>query len=199
MSPLSTTRPIVSLVAVALLLGVSTSAASAQNQTPRVVQENGMPVTLAEVGYRYRSSLSANNRDTVVMDDGSRVELWKIQGQRGDCLDIAMRSEEIDSRLVVLTGSGASTRSKLADDDDSGGGANGRDARVRVTLPANGSYYIVAAAASREESVGKYALEIASCSGAGTPSRTQGEQPRNPGAGGNGNGGGQNQNLTPRI
>jgi hypothetical protein len=192
MLPKSTTRTVISLVAVALLLGVSTSAVSAETQGPRVIQENGMPVTLAEVGFRYRSSLSTNNRDTVVMDDGTRVELWKIQGQRGDCLDIAMRSEEIDSRLLVLTGSGTSNRSKLADDDDSGGGANGRDARVRVTLPANGSYYIVAAAASREDSVGQYALEVASCSGASAPSRGPAGSP-------SAGDGGQNQNLTPRI
>lgn len=188
---MSKTRAIVSFVAAVLLLGASTTATSAQTQRPRVIQENGMPVTLAEVGYRYRSSLSANNQDTVALDDGMRVEVWKIQGQRGECLDIAMRSEEIDSRLVVLTGSGASTRAKLADDDDSGGGANGTDARVKVTLPATGSYYIVAAAATRTESVGRYALEIAQCGGNGAPSRPQTEQPRSPGAGG--------QNLTPRI
>ena len=186
-------RRIVSALAAALILGASATTASAQIQGPRVVQENGMPVTLAEVGYRYRSSLSSRNADTVMLDDGSRVEVWKVQGQRGDCLNIAMRSDEIDSRLVVLTGSGSATRQKLADDDDSGGGATGRDAQVRLTLPASGSYYIVAAAATREESVGRYALEIGSCGATGGPGRTSGEPARSPGSGQG------SQGLTPRI
>lgn len=151
----------ISALAALLMLGASTTAASAEEV--QVIREGGMPISIAQAGYRYRSSLSPANGDTVVLDNGVRVEVWKLQARPGQCFDITMRSADFDSLLMVYSGPGF--RNHVTTNDDSGGGQNGYDARVTMTSHTGGTYYLVAAPATRNEPSGRYTLEIGQCSG----------------------------------
>lgn len=165
-----TTR-IASALAAVLMLGVSATSAFAEEV--KVIRENGMPVSIAQPGYHYRSALSPNNPDTVELENGVRVEVWKLEARPGQCFDVVMRSDTIDSLLLLYAGPGF--RNRVTTDDDSGGGRNGRDARVTFTSNSGGTYYIVAAPATRNEPAGRYQLEINGCSGgASNPARTSG-------------------------
>jgi len=87
-----------------------------------------------EGGETFRGELSSAN-DT--MGDGSRYALHTVQASAGEALDVTMTSSAFDAYLMIVDADGE----KLAEDDDSAGGTN---ARVSVTVPAAGTYTIVA-------------------------------------------------------
>ena len=109
---------------------------------------------------------------TTTLQNGTRAELWKLQATGNQCLEVTMRSDELDSLVGLYQIKGSTGDAiKITEDDDSGGGPRGRDARFRYLLPASGAYYVTATSASGFEA-GRYSLEIASCAGSTVGSST---------------------------
>jgi hypothetical protein len=71
--------------------------------------------------------------------------VYRFDGRKGQKLIATMRSADFDTYLTVArTVSGITDA--IASDDDHGGGEKGTDSRVRFTVPADGSYLLVAQA-----------------------------------------------------
>jgi hypothetical protein len=151
-------RLVSALATLAILAGTSTTAAA--QQPNRVTVEAGMPITQPRVGERYVSYLGRSSRSSTVLHNTSLVELWKLQGQAGQCLQVVMRSTELDSLVGLYSGELRYAEiSKVMEDDDSAGG---RDARIRFMLPSSGTYYVAATSASGQAQ-GRYSLDIGLC------------------------------------
>lgn len=93
--------------------------------------------------------------DAVLESDGSYVDYHTYQGRRGERLSITLESSEFDAYLFLAAGSPASYE-LLADDDDGGGGTN---ARIDITLPADGDYTILVNSYAAGET-GAYVLRV---------------------------------------
>jgi hypothetical protein len=78
--------------------------------------------------------------DDPVLPDGSYFDVWVFEGYEGEHITVEMRSDEIDSYLMLYGGS-PEAPVLLAEDDDGGGGL---DARIAITLPATGEYAVLA-------------------------------------------------------
>jgi hypothetical protein len=89
-----------------------------------------------------------------ILEDDSRYDLYSFAGTRGQRLTITMRSPDFDSYLQVLAAAAPATM--LASDDD---GAGNLDARVRITLPADGEY-LIRANSLGPSATGAYTLEL---------------------------------------
>ncbi|MFC4256613.1 hypothetical protein GRI97_09205 [Altererythrobacter xixiisoli] len=86
--------------------------------------------------------------------------VFHIQGQKDQRLVATLRAADgsaLDSMLELRRGN-ATSGETLAEDDDSAGGTNGLDARIRRVLPANGTYTLVARGLGTTS--GAYTLEI---------------------------------------
>ncbi len=102
--------------------------------------------------------LSANSD---ILDDGSYFNSYTFSGRRGQRIEIEMRSQELDSYLILLSEENAVLH--LEDDDSAGAG----NARLVTTLPADGTYLILANSFAQGER-GRYNLtlrEVAASSG----------------------------------
>ena len=91
--------------------------------------------------------------------DGSRVDIWQIEGKRGELLLAEMRSETLDSFLFVTT---AANPLHVLDGDGDGGprvGAGERDAALAYEFPEDGTYLLIANC-RREDERGSYRLSV---------------------------------------
>jgi hypothetical protein len=147
-------RRFVAALSAALLLGSTTTAALAGE--PVAADGSGAPITVLRVNTTMRSVLSPSNPE-VVRIDGRYAEVYSFEVQRGQCAEFVMRSDEVDS-LVVLQGAGGY---ELAKDDDSGGG---RDAFLRGTFNEAGPVWVVATTAEPNQT-GQYTLAVRTCDG----------------------------------
>lgn len=86
----------------------------------------------------------------VLSVDNSFFDIYTFEGKAGQEVILEMSSNEIDSYLILLDPQGK----ELAQDDDSG---QNRDAKIRVTLPENGTYTLLANSAQGQE-FGRYRL-----------------------------------------
>ncbi len=82
----------------------------------------------------------------------SERHLWAFEGQAGDQVSILMDGEQLDAYLELYAPDGT----LLLRDDDSGGGT---DARIELTLPQDGTYYILAYSVDPMEG-GRYSLNL---------------------------------------
>lgn len=96
------------------------------------------------------------------LDDGSHYDTWVYHGTAGDRLTVTMTSGEVDSFLLLFLG-GMETGEYIAEDDDGAGMPN---ARLSVTLPASGTYTVVANTYGAGET-GGYQLQVESAAGQG--------------------------------
>lgn len=142
-------------LAATLLLGAPTPGAHAQNPPVTTVDVQGVPVHPAQYGFIYTSSLTTTD---VLLQDGSRGELWMFDGTAGQCTEIIMRSSEFDAYLVLRQS--APFGAIVAEDDDSGGGT---DALIRMRLPATDTYFITASSYSSGQVLGRYSLDLDRC------------------------------------
>jgi hypothetical protein len=102
------------------------------------------------VGESRQGRLETGDRQ---MNDGTWADVWNFQGQAGQSVTIELRSEEFDTYLQLLDGTGT----RLAEDDDSLGDL---DSRIVFTLPATGMYQIVVNNFSDERRAGIYTLSV---------------------------------------
>jgi hypothetical protein len=130
-------------------------------QEVKAIRENGMLVTPAQIGKSYFSTLSVRNPDTMELGSGAVIEAWKIQGTRGECVQVTMRSDEFDSLLELYAVHPITGEMDLLERNDDGVGI--LDARIEGRLPASGAYYVVATTADGEDPNGKYTLDFKSC------------------------------------
>ena len=130
-------------------------------QEVKAIHENGMLVTPAQLGKSYFSRLSVNNHDTMQLQNGTLLEAWKIQGNRGQCVQITMRSDEFDSMLELYAVHPVTGEMELLERNDDGG--EGLDARIQGRLPTAGTYYVVASAADGEDPEARYEIDFKTC------------------------------------
>ena len=78
-----------------------------------------------------------DNKDNILPVDNSFYDIYAFEGTAGQQVTIDMTSDEIDPYLILLSADGT----ELAQDDDGGGGKN---ARIAVTLPTDGTYTFLA-------------------------------------------------------
>jgi hypothetical protein len=149
-------------VAGALVAGLALAVpAPASAQEVKAIRENGMLVTPAQIGKSYFSMLSIRNPDTMELGNGSLIEAWKIQGMRGQCVRMTMRSEQFDSLLELYAVHPITGEMELLERNDDG--AEGLDARLEGRLPMTGSFYVVATTADGEDPNGKYTIDFQTC------------------------------------
>jgi alpha-tubulin suppressor-like RCC1 family protein/CRISPR/Cas system-associated protein endoribonuclease Cas2 len=98
--------------------------------TPRTVLAQGQ----VAIGQTVTSQITASNP---VNAEGRRYALWTFVGAAGQSVRIDMASYELDSYLILQNANGT----ELARNDDGGGRLN---AQITQTLPANGTYRILA-------------------------------------------------------
>ena len=123
-----------------------------------VISIEGTPVSVTQVGTHNTSTLNPRNKDTVELHDGSRGEVWGLQGRAGQCVDINLSSPDFDPYLVLRFG--APFGEEIATDDDSGVSDS---ARLYGKLPRTGDYFITVTSSGPGEEEGKYALDINGC------------------------------------
>lgn len=110
------------------------------------------PPVAVRVGQTVSGTL---NDDSAIHDDGSFYDLYLITGTPGQRVAIEMRSHEVDAYLFggrLVDG----VFNTLDQDDD---GASGTDARLEVTLDADGRYAVMANTLSVGET-GRYTLSV---------------------------------------
>lgn len=90
------------------------------------------------------------------LPDRSHYELWSYRGSRGETISATLRSSDFDAFLAVGRMS-SGTFDEIESDDDAAGGT---DARVVVTLPADGEYVIRANTLAGGQT-GAYTLALA--------------------------------------
>lgn len=93
--------------------------------------------------------------------DNSYFNAYTFEGRAGQRIEITMRSNELDTYLILLAPNGQD----IAQDDDSGGGTN---SRIVITLPMDGTYLVLANSYAPGE-VGTYSLEVATAGSSGAP------------------------------
>jgi S1-C subfamily serine protease len=118
-------------------------------QQGRINNSNATPAakTLQINGGTLNESLGTGDE---VLSDGSLFKIYQFQGRAGQRVTLEMRSADIDPYMVLFDPTG----DKIAEDDDSAGK---KDARIDVTLSANGTYTLYANSYEVGES-GKFSL-----------------------------------------
>jgi hypothetical protein len=104
-------------------------------------------------------------RDPRTTEKG-RFRVYRFDGRKGQRLIATMRSADFDAFLTVARSVSGITDA-IATDDDRGGGEKNTDARVRFTVPDDGTYLLVAQSLS-EEGVGAYTVNLAAAPAAVT-------------------------------
>ncbi|NEQ26086.1 MAG: serine protease, partial [Microcoleus sp. SIO2G3] len=124
------------------------------SRTPQTAQldQNAQQITLN--GQPISGSLG--NNSSVLPADDSYFNAYTFDGRAGQQVIVEMTSSDFDAYVILLGADGES----IGQDDDSGGGTN---ARLIVTLPANGRYTILANTYSAGET-GDYSLRAATTS-----------------------------------
>ncbi len=136
--------------------------------------QNGTASTTASAaglrGTREPQSIALNNtvtgqlgNESDVLPDGSYFNAYVFEGRRGQQVAIEMNSRDVDSYLILLS---LDDDALYLEDDDSAGNFN---ARLETTLPADGSYIIIANSFAEGEQ-GRYDLRL---SDMGTDSTAQ--------------------------
>lgn len=112
-------------------------------------------------GERVRGRLASGDP---TLDNGAPFHLYSYDGRRGERVTITLRSNDFDAYLVIgARGGRHGIGTVLARDDDGGGGRDGHDARIEVTLPSDGEQVIRVNPLMTEH--GEYRLEVESSLG----------------------------------
>jgi competence protein ComGC len=94
------------------------------------------------------------SRSDAQLRDSSRYQAWRFEGVAGQIVQIDVVSTDFDAYAILHDGAGT----KLADNDDGGGGTN---ARITFTLPTSGSYRILANSLAKGR-YGRYTVHLRS-------------------------------------
>ncbi|NJL87520.1 MAG: trypsin-like serine protease [Leptolyngbyaceae cyanobacterium SM1_1_3] len=116
----------------------------------RLGDRNRPPIAITVNGPAVTGQLDASSQ--VLPVDNSYFNVYAFEGSAGEPVTVEMRSSEIDSFLILVAPDG----STVGQDDDSGGNF---DARISATLPASGTYLILANSYAPAEA-GRYQLRV---------------------------------------
>jgi hypothetical protein len=151
-------RRFVSTLAALMMLAATTTTTTLAADVQTVV-EGGHIIGIAEIGHGYSGLIDARNNDTVVAPNGVPFQAWKFQARAGQCVEITMRSQTLDSLIQVFDGN-----TSIANDDDGGGNL---DAHLWLTLSHDGWYYLATAispdAQDTSPTRGTYTLNLSQC------------------------------------
>ncbi len=101
-----------------------------------------------------------DSNSSVLEDDNSYYSRYTFEGRAGQRLVIEMTSSEVDAYLILLSPNG----DDLGQDDN---GAGGKNSKLTITLPENGTYTVLANTHSARE-MGRYSLRASASGGSGT-------------------------------
>ncbi|MEM8806396.1 MAG: trypsin-like peptidase domain-containing protein [Cyanobacteria bacterium P01_G01_bin.38] len=155
-------------------IGIGFAIATDQVRPFIAAVQNGSASTTASSrprqGGRPPETISLNGQSSGRLDsssnlfaDNSYFNVYRFEGQAGQRVAIEMSSQQIDPYLILV----GPNQEDLGQDDDSAGGVN---ARLETTLPANGTYLILANSYAANEE-GNYEIQLSSLGGAGQPSQ----------------------------
>lgn len=111
---------------------------------------------IIRVGQTVTGTLS--ERDPRTTEKG-HFRVYRFEGRKGQKLIATMRSNDFDAYLTIAHFVGGITDA-IASDDDRGGGEKNTDARVRFTVPDDGTYLLVAQSLA-EEGAGAFTVNLA--------------------------------------
>ncbi|NJR39108.1 MAG: trypsin-like serine protease [Leptolyngbyaceae cyanobacterium CSU_1_4] len=94
-----------------------------------------------------------DSNSNVLEDDNSYYARYTFEGKAGQRLVISMTSSDLDAYLILLSPNG----DDLGQDDN---GAGGKNAKLTVTLPEDGTYTVLANTHSARE-IGRYSIQAA--------------------------------------
>lgn len=94
------------------------------------------------------------SRSDAKLRDSSVYQAWRFEGVAGQIVQIDVISSDFDAFAILTDAAGT----KLADNDDGGGGTN---ARIIFTAPANGTYRILANSLAKGR-YGRYTVRLRS-------------------------------------
>lgn len=112
-------------------------------------------------GGRVAGTLGSAPRGRVGAAEGD----WRYVGRAGETITLDMRSSEFDPFLTLYS-VGSQTTTRVAQDDNGGGGLN---SRIVYRIPADGEY-VVRAERRQPGRSGSYTLSLSSSAGASRPS-----------------------------
>lgn len=133
---------------------VPASPAARAAEKPRVEGKPGIPnVRLIVPGRMFSASLGSDPRGPLGTAEGD----WHYSGRRGETVTLDMRSSEFDSFLTLYSLDGQ-TITRVAQDDNGGGGFN---SRIAYRIPSDGEY-VVRAERRQPGRSGSYTLSLRS-------------------------------------
>lgn len=115
------------------------------------------PSPIATDGRAIRDRLDSNSN---LLPDNSYFNAHTFEGRSGQRVSIAMSSNQVDSYLLLY----GPNQEYLGENDDSG---DSRNARIEITLPADGTYFVFANSYGASEQ-GQYELSVTSLGGGAT-------------------------------
>jgi uncharacterized protein (TIGR03437 family) len=129
------------------------------------VRLTGAAVQQTTVGANVSGSIASGDLQTAA---GDYLDAYWFAGLAGDPVQIKLSSTSFDPLLILNQNTGET----LAVDDNSGGGASGKDAQITQTLPETGVYVVVATPLAPNVT-GPYTLSLARPAGLGAGARAE--------------------------
>jgi hypothetical protein len=149
--------------AAAWALLATPSLAQRRSAASRPAASEAQTPALIRVGQTVTGSLG--ERDPRMTEKG-RFRVYRFTARKDQRLIATLRSGDFDAYLTIARPVSGITDA-IATDDDHGGGDKNTDARVRFTVPSDGSYLIVAQSLN-EDGAGAYTLSLAAAPAAVT-------------------------------
>lgn len=125
---------------------------------PQTPQSGLVAQSITLNGTPVQGRLDSNS--SVLEDDSSYYARYTFDGKAGQRLVISMTSSELDAYLILLSPNGED----LGQDDN---GAGGKNSKLAVTLPEDGTYTVLANTRGARE-MGRYSLQASVSGGGGT-------------------------------
>ena len=129
-----------------------------EGSAPQAPQRGLVAQSIALNGTPVQGRLDSNS--SVLEDDNSYYARYTFEGKAGQRLVISMTSSDLDAYLILLSPNG----NDLGQDDN---GAGGKNSKITVTLPEDGTYTVLANTHSARE-IGRYSLQASASGGGGT-------------------------------
>ena len=131
---------------------------------PQAPQSGLVAQSITLNGAPVQGRLDSNS--SVLEDDSSYYTRYTFEGKAGQRLVVSMTSSELDAYLILLSPNG----DDLGQDDN---GAGGKNSKLIVTLPEDGTYTVLANTHSARE-MGRYSLQASASGEGGTGNSTNG-------------------------
>lgn len=143
--------------------GTATSAAAGSMTNAQILRMQPTTARRIAVGQTQVSRMASTHAR---MSDNTPFEAWFLEGRAGERVTVTVRSSDFDSFLHVGRQGEDST---IESDDDSAGDL---DSRITLTLPASGTYVLIANTVGSDDE-GAYTIEVTGGASTGATTYTQ--------------------------